>query len=543
MSQPSVVFVSSRVRRALHSRVRRMVSVAAAAAAAAAPAHGAELEAEPAAAFRDSIGVQTHFSFPGYAYDTASVEQLKEALRAVGIRHLRDDTCFLSESACARVRERIADLADTFGADEAARVDLTALISRELASTSDRATRDADLQRALLAASTAPLRDVVAALEPVNEPDLKNTSGWAAITLADRATLQRLLDESSFSELRELPLLSPALGRAANTATLLEAGWQPSLADIPNFHPYPPAWGGPEEALDVACGTDTVLGCAKQLGGDGGPYATESGYTTAGSVLSTSWVSEQAQAVYLPRLLLENFRRGVARTYLYELIDRKPSSNALTSAPVEGYGLYRAQQSGSGYALSEAKPAGLAVARMNATIGDLGVAPGAATPLGLSIEVDGEEPGENELRRVLLQRADGSYVLALWQPKAVWQNAAFAQSDVAVPELSAEIAVDAGQWNVQATRPSLSAEVTATWDAVQRWSVPVGADVTLIELRSADAGTPTSVPSPTSTPLPTPAPNADVGDMLATAAKVVVVVATLGWLAHWIASALGNSAH
>ncbi len=81
------------------------------------PASGAAqpLTARPAAEFRDSIGVQTHFPFTGFAYDTASTDQLAGMLRTVGIRHLRDDICFNTEAACQRVRGRIASLRDAMG--------------------------------------------------------------------------------------------------------------------------------------------------------------------------------------------------------------------------------------------------------------------------------------------------------------------------------------------------------------------------------------------------------------------------------------------
>ncbi|MFT4036002.1 MAG: hypothetical protein QM679_10560 [Patulibacter sp.] len=450
-----------------------------------APASGAAamLTARSAAAFRDSIGVQTHFGFAGYAYDTATTDELASMLRTLGIRHLRDDLCLNTEQACVRVRGRLAAMQHALG-DGAPNVDLLAGYTRELASAPDRATRDSDIERALAAATTAPLASMVAALEPVNEPDLKQTAGWESATLADDDTFRRLLAEPRFAALRGVPQLSPAIGHADNTAALLAAGWSGARADIGNFHPYPPAWGGPENGLTVACGEDTVLGCARKLGGATEPIASESGYTTAGTVLSTSWVSERAQSIYLPRLLLENFRAGVARTYLYELIDLRPSR----SAAVEGYGLWRSKSSGASIVPADPKPAALAVSRMNATIGDLGTG-GEAKALDVTVAAGGHAVGDEVVRRVLLARADGSYVLALWQPQAVWSNAIFRQRDLTVSDLPIEVTIGGATWTASATRPSLGDGPTGSWQRTQRLSLPVGADVTLVELR-ADGSAP-----------------------------------------------------
>ena len=52
----------------------------------AAPASAAAVSAQSAGAYRDSIGVQMHHSFTGYAYQTESAEGLGSALRALGNR-------------------------------------------------------------------------------------------------------------------------------------------------------------------------------------------------------------------------------------------------------------------------------------------------------------------------------------------------------------------------------------------------------------------------------------------------------------------------
>ncbi len=485
------------------------------------------MQARSAAEFRDSIGVQTHFPFTGYAYDAAPTSQLAEMLRTVGIRHLRDDTCFNTETACQRVRSRIAALRDAFG-PSGPKVDLLALYSRELAAVRDRGARDADIERALTAATSAPLAGMVAGLEAVNEPDLKDSGDWTTATLDDHATFTRLLAQPRFAGLRAVPHLSPAIGHAANTPALLASGWSRDRADIGNFHPYPAAWGGPEHALDTACGTTNALGCVTALGRSAAPVATESGYSTSGTPLSTNWVSERAQSIYLPRLVLENFQRGIARTYLYELVDLKP----VRGAAVDGYGLWRSKAVGSQFVPGDPKPAALALARLNATIGDLGATTDAGA-LDVAIRVGGRDADDDTIRRVLLRRANGSYVLALWQPRSVWENAAFRQADRTVADQPVDVAIGGTQWTVTATRPSLGEQATGQWSQVRRFTVPVGADVTLLDLDPAGpidgSPAPVDAPPPVAAPAapPASAPSAGAHDRAAFSRIIAAALAAI----------------
>ncbi len=471
--------------RAACATVAALMGVGLGAGASVAPAAAAPVPAQSAGAYRDSVGVQMHHSFTGYAYQTESADSLGAALRALGIRHVRDSVCLNTEQACAPIRAKLADLRDALGPG-APSVDLLLQLTQELKSEPDRADRDADIERALHAVQSAPLAGMVSGLEAVNEPDLKNNVDWQAKTLADDATTTRLLAEPRFAAARAIPRLTPAVGHATNTPLLLNAGWLGTRNYTPNFHPYPPAWGGPENGLTTPCSGTDALGCVRQLASGGAPIASESGYTTAGGAFSQGWVSEKAQAVYLPRLLLENFSRGVARTYLYELVDLSPERTSTTN----GYGLWRSRRSGSTVRAADPKPAAWAVARLHARIGDLGSAAAPTSPLDLTFRVGGRTVDTSAVRRTLLQRADGSYALALWQPKSVFDNAYLAQRDRAVADVNVEVSIGTprtGGWAATAFRPTRSGDAVGRVSPTSRFTAPVGADVTLIDLRSAQA--------------------------------------------------------
>jgi hypothetical protein len=446
-------------------------------------AFASTVPAQSAAAYRDSVGVQMHQSWTGFAYDQESVGSLGGMLRTLGVSHVRDDVCLNVEQVCTNVRAKMAALKDALGPG-APSVDYLLLYARELRQQPNRADRDTDIARALNAITTGPLSGMVAGLEGDNEPDLKGVSDWAGMTIADDATLNRLLAEPKYAAARSIPRFSPAMGRAASTMPFLSAGWTANKADVANFHPYPPAWGGPENGLTGACGTTDALGCVKSMGSSAAPVATESGYSTAGGITSMGWVSEQAEADYMPRLLLENFSKGVARTYLYELIDQGPSRSDVTN----GFGLWHSRQSGNVIKASDAKPAALAISRLHERIGDLGAAQRTA-PLDLTLtDASGRVVPDSAIRRVLLERADGSYALALWQPKATFDNTYLRQHDVSVADTTVNVAINSdisGGWSATAFRPSVDDSVVVRKTATASVAVPVGADVTLIDLRSA----------------------------------------------------------
>lgn len=477
--------LNRRARRAAQRATRRAAAAAIVACGiCASPAGAAKLESRSAANFRDAAGVQLHTSFVGFPGDRTSIQTLRLMLSDLGIWHVRDSVCLDTEVACVRPRVRLSQLAEALGPGEP-KVDLLLNFTREVETHPDRDVRDADIERALTAMTRRPLAGMVAGMEQTNEPDLQKTANWGQITIGDNATTRRLLNTRQFASLSATPLLTPALGHPEYTQQLLAAGWPSSQSAVPNFHPYPPAWGGPENALSAPCQRNvTVLECVSRLAPAAAPVATETGYSTTGGAASANWVSERAQAVYLPRLLLDNFDKGVARSYLYELVDLGPDRSSATN----GFGLYKSYLTSNGIVAGGPKPAATAISRLNERIGDAGAQ---SVPGALDVDLRGpagEELGETDVRRVLLRRSDGSYVLALWQPKSVWSNVPNKQRTIEVPDLSVTVGVTSGgpsYWNATAFRPTLDDD-GREYRGTERFTTAVGPDVTLIDLRPAN---------------------------------------------------------
>ncbi|MBV9334747.1 MAG: hypothetical protein JO243_02550 [Solirubrobacterales bacterium] len=173
------------------------------------------------------------------------------------------------------------------------------------------------------------------------------------------------------------------------------------LADMANAHPYP---GGlpPEESLDTL-----LPGLESQAAGR--PIvATEDGYHNA---LATQGdqppASERAAAIYLPRMLLENFQRGIRRTFIYELLDEKPDSS--DAARDEHFGLMRSDFS--------PKPAYLAVRTLLHVLSGPGGSGEGRPPLSFGLS----QPA-SAVHHLLLADGAGTYYLALWRPVSVWDT-------------------------------------------------------------------------------------------------------------------------
>jgi hypothetical protein len=472
-----------------------------------APALAGQVSAPAASSFRDSIGVQLHTDFQGFAAQADLTERVTGAVTNLGVRHVRDRVCMDKPDVCALAYDKLSALGGAYGAG-GPRIDLLVGVVPNADAPTLRADRDAAIRKGLEQVRDAPYAANVAALEMVNEPDLLKRGDWAAQTVADAKTVQALLALPEFATLRDLPLLAPPLARQSSTAKLLAAGWTTDLAKVPNLHPYPATYTIPETALDLACdGPLSILSCSKQLAADGSaPIASESGYSTAGTLLVSDWVTQRAQATYELRLLFNNFAAGVERTYLYELVD-------LLATPTDrnhGYGLMTAKLGSDKktFRIGSPKLAYLAIQRMNQIIGDLGAT---ARPGSLDLTVTdpttGAEIPESEIERVALRRADGTYVLALWQRAVSFSFLNYTQRDLTVPPRQVKVSLDgsAGDWSATSYVPTISASATGRY-AGASLALPVNDDVTLLELTPPDALRGPVDPQPTATPAPTPTP-------------------------------------
>ena len=323
------------------------------------------------------------------------------------------------------------------------------------------------------------LPDAFEAYEAPNEYDLSGDSQWVS-TL--RATLARLHQLKSYPESASFPIYGPSLTQEAAYVALGDVS---GLVDFGNLHNYPggrhPGTGG---WGDNGYGSiDWNLALIKRSAAYKPVVTTETGYWD--DMATPNAVPESVAARYLPRLLLEQFRKGILRTYIYELCDSPQVGVAADS----GYGLIR--RNGS------RKPAFLAVRDLLQLFTD----PGPAVPVvPLDYTVAG---GGEDLRDMAFQKRDGTYLLALWIERSGWD--VNTRLTVPVPTTAATVRVG-GQVGL-VRRHVLTNDgsfIETAGDGARTVSVPLSDTLTVLEFRPAQDLPPAAAASQRVRPLAAP---------------------------------------
>jgi len=300
------------------------------------PAHG-EIPTQPAERFVDSIGVCTHFSYFDTPYGSA-YERIKQQLLASGIRHIRDN-----------YNGKIIDLGKA-----GIRATILADDSKPVSETVE----------TIKKANAAGAR--IVAVEGPNEPDLfwvKTKKSYknqghekgAAGIISGVTEFQKDLYAAikADPETRDLTVIGPCLGKTYgyDVKSPFPNGSLTDVVGWGNFHPY--AGENPFSQPFSYVGLERYTAHGSHSGAimDENPYAFDiyappfspkpMAATEAGYSAFIDGPSEASHAKNLPRMFCEFFRKGVQRTYSYELIDEwnKPDDRE------SNFGLIRFDQS------------------------------------------------------------------------------------------------------------------------------------------------------------------------------------------------------
>jgi hypothetical protein len=248
--------------------------------------------------------------------------------------------------------------------------------------------------RRLLDILRSDLSGSVEAVEGPNEFDLRGGPDWEPRVATYQAQLYAGVKDDP--ELAGLPVIGPSAGGIGDEQAFTDLS---ANLDFGNIHPYPD--GEPPES-----NVGEWLAAAARMSGAKPVMATESGYHNAlAATEGQRPVSEAAEATYVPRLFLDYFRRGVARSFDYELVDEFPDAGR--TEPESDFGLLRNDLT--------PKPAFTALRNLIATLADDG--DGEFEPGRLGYRLGGDT---GQLRSLLLQKRDGSFYLVLWRAESVW---------------------------------------------------------------------------------------------------------------------------
>lgn len=375
-------------RHALPSRGRSWLLCAAIAAMlpAAAVAETATPPLLRAADVLDSIGVNLHIAYSDTSY--AAVDRVRAALAYAGIGHVRN-------------------LLQSNVGEPAAAVHLEAFARTSTVRFAFVAT-DPDLKRAgkWLNGFATRFPGRIAAVEGPNEVD-HWPIGYAGLSGREAAVrYQRDLYALVHAD-RALAgtVVYGATGLAGSGAEDLSA-----IMDFGNEHPYARNGAPPSGHLLLEIeGTHRAIAPSRPM------VITETGYPTLVGHPEISFgrdgVSEDVQARYLLDLLLDFRKAGVARTYLYELMDEKPDPAGRSIE--QHYGIFN----GDG----TPKKAATALRNLTALLKDDGRGAATFEPAPLDVTVAGLPPSGAAMT---LAKEDGSYQVVVWAEPRIWDAAA-----------------------------------------------------------------------------------------------------------------------
>jgi hypothetical protein len=375
----------------------------------------------------DSIGVVVHFNYVDTAYGRQA--EVLSRLRELGIRHIRDAVPSLGEPLAAG---------------------LHAAGAKGISATLNSGDLHRDPARAV-ADSLTTMGNRIDAFEGPNELDNSGDPAWTAQLSAYMPALARAVRRQA----PRVPVIGPSLVDPARLNRLPRG-----LPGLFNEHPYPQG-GPPEPALG------TALRALPARDPHAGVVFTETGYHNAlRSTVGQPPVSEEAAAVYLPRLLLTAFGAGVQRTLVYELLDEKPDSGLAN--PEQHFGLLRNDLS--------PKPAFSAIRTLIAAF-RTSPGPGRRDPFRWDLRL----ARSGDVRRLTFARRDGSRVIALWRPVSVWNESS--RRAVEPPILPVELLLGRDAHDVMVWRPSASALPVLYRRTTRRLALALHGDVVLVSLR------------------------------------------------------------
>jgi len=416
-------------------------------------------QARPADSFVDSIGVNVHMTYLDTAYRDRP--RLVDKLASAGIRHVRDGLVRDTEYAYTTFNQL---------ADRGIRTTFIMGDPSQQTGTLDQ----------LVAVLKSKILRTAAAVEGPNEYHHGRTPPWyEEVRSHQRRLFAAVKNDAALSH---LPVLAPS---GITWQDYRDLGDLRDVLDFGNKHPYP--GGEPPEG-----NLGSELSVAATVSGNKAVQATESGYHNALATTSGHRpTSEEATATYLPRMYLEYFRRGIPRTFAYELIDEWPDAEKKNSE--SNFGLLRNDYS--------EKPAFRNLRNLIALLSDRGGSH-SLEPLNLSSE--GAPP---DLRKLVLQKRDGSYYVVLWRTVRVWDPVArkaltpdTRTATVSVPGATS----DTG--DAEVFSPSRSSERIATAPLAGGVRVSLSADPIVVRLPAA-AAVPAPAPQTPVTRTPAPRPS------------------------------------
>jgi hypothetical protein len=324
--------------------------------------------AVPAQNVVGSIGVNVHLSYLNTTY--SRFPEIAARLKALGIHNIRDGAC----GGCVEQNQRLQQLGQ-------------AGVGIDLIMGDPKGTTGKLPQLMSVADRFAPF---LTGLEGPNEYDNQGDPQWAPHLRAYQQQLYKAVRADH--KLRNVKVVGPSF---VNPDSWRQVGDLTKSMDVANLHSYPPNGAPPASNLDQEQRRAAAFAPRKPA------FATETGYRTGGRPQpGNKPVSPRVAAAYLTTLVLEYYRAGIPRSYLYELADERHDPG--NKDPQQHFGLLTADL--------KPKPSYNALHNLISLLSAGGPARGRMNdPTGSVTTLDGAP-----IHTLTMQRGDGSQVLAVW---------------------------------------------------------------------------------------------------------------------------------
>jgi hypothetical protein len=392
--------------------------------------------AQSADAFVDSVGINIHLHNLDTAY--SDFPRVQRALQDLAVRHVRDG---LIDTSWKQYYDRHNQLG---------RAGIKATFITSVDQTS-----------ALLLDYPRRMKDSFEAYEAPNEYDQSHDEHWTATLNSFLVKLNKAVKSDPATS--RFPVIGFSLSESGSFASVRGL----CLFDYANLHNYF-AGRNPGTAGWGADGYGSISWNLKNARAacPGKPLITsETGYQTG--LAMAQGIPEEVAAKYVPRIFLEQWLRGIRRTYLYELIDLPTGHSAADSA----FGLLRQDYS--------SKPAYSALRNLLNLLADPVLAESGPAFVGqeLSFELAGDL---SDLHHLLLQKRNGIFYLVLWLEKPGYDVANKRATPVPARSITVQNTAE-----VRMTQRSLDQAgdwQTAVLETRARHEVEVSDQVTIIEI-------------------------------------------------------------
>ncbi|WP_252955023.1 hypothetical protein [Siccirubricoccus soli] len=439
-----------------------------------------------AADFLGTIGVNTHIAWQDGASAYANQGNITKAIEYLGVKYVRDGVPY--EGWTLPFYQSLAEKGVKFD-----------LITT---STSFNETGDYSKDLGHISSLVQAVPGSVASIEGLNEVNTWTVNYQGQNTgsnLAVGKAVQALLDQQTNANplLKDIPVLNLTVGGiTAQQASVM--GDMSAISDYGTWHPY--FGNGDQPWANISSG----VAAAKLLNPVDKVQITESNYYTA--VNDMAWggggVTEEVQAKLDLNLLMDAAYAGVARTFLYELLD-----NGLTPTnEIEGsLGLFH----------SDGSPKQVATAIHNLTtiLADNATNAASFTTGALDVSVSGLSSNG---KTMLLQKADGHYQMVIWAEPDIWNEGSRTPINVASQPVTLTLGQTAG--TVKVYDPMAGTSAISSAANTKAITVQVSDHPIIVDIYGTGTGTVPTTPSVPTTPT---APTAPTAPSTGTATKTI----------------------